>query len=69
MPDVKVIAKKEPFDFWPGPAVLARNQFKYKSLSTWSFNISMGCSHGCRFCYVPSTSTNKHAPDLQKQHQ
>ncbi len=59
MPDDKQIAQKEPFDFWRGPAVLARNKFKYKSLSSWSFNISVGCSHGCRFCYVPSAATNK----------
>lgn len=66
MPDDNKIAKGEPFDFWPEPAVIARNEFKFKSLSSWSFNISMGCSHGCRFCYVPSTSTNKHATALKK---
>lgn len=32
MPDDNKIAKKEPFDFWPEPAVIARNEFNYKSL-------------------------------------
>ena len=57
--------KGEPFSFWNEPAVIALNDFKYKSLSNWSFNISVGCSHACRFCYVPSTSTNKQAPRLK----
>lgn len=30
-----------------------RNAFKFKSLSCWSYNIAVGCTHGCRFCYVP----------------
>ncbi len=57
---------KEPFDFWQQPAVIAPNNFKYKSLSNWAFNISVGCSHACRFCYVPSAATNKQAPGLAK---
>jgi len=58
--------KGEPFDFWHHPAVIAANNFKYKSLSNWAFNISVGCSHACRFCYVPSAATNKQAPALKK---
>jgi tRNA A37 methylthiotransferase MiaB len=49
----------EPFDFWRSPAVISANNFKYKSLSNWAFNISVGCSHACRFCYVPSASAIK----------
>lgn len=58
--------KGEPFDFWPDrlPAVIAKNNFKYKSLSNWAFNISVGCSHACRFCYVPSASAIKQGPQL-----
>ncbi len=58
--------KGEPFDFWPdrSPAVISKNNFKYKSLSNWAFNISVGCSHACRFCYVPSASTRKQGPKL-----
>jgi DNA repair photolyase len=36
----------------------------HKSLSNWSLNIAIGCGHGCRFCYVPSSSTNKQADAL-----
>ena len=58
----------EPFDFWPekNPAVIAKNGFKYKSLSNWTFNISVGCSHACRFCYVPSAATNRQIRTLEK---
>ena len=33
----------EPFDFLPErqPGVIAKNNFKYKSLSNWTFNISV----------------------------
>src|ERR1043166_6823729 len=44
---------------WSSPAVIAPNNFVYKSLSNWAFNIAVGCSHACRFCYVPSASTIK----------
>jgi DNA repair photolyase len=50
--------------FWHAPAVIAPNNFVYKSLSSWAFNVAVGCSHACRFCYVPSASTNKQAPRL-----
>lgn len=49
---------------WTEPAVIAPNNFQYKSLSNWAFNISVGCSHGCMFCYVPSASVNKQARKL-----
>jgi DNA repair photolyase len=70
MPDKSKSAKHvatppgEPFDFWRQPAVIAENDFKYKSLSNWAFNISVGCSHACRFCYVPSASAIKQGPQL-----
>ncbi len=51
-------------DFWKSPAVIAPNNFVYKSLSNWAFNIAIGCSHGCRFCYVPSAATIKQGPQL-----
>jgi DNA repair photolyase len=53
-------------DFWHAPAVIAENNFIYKSLSNWAFNIAVGCSHSCRFCYVPSASTIKQAPALAR---
>jgi DNA repair photolyase len=57
-------SRKSPVDFWRSPAVIAPNNFIYKSLSNWAFNIAVGCSHACRFCYVPSAATNKLAPML-----
>jgi DNA repair photolyase len=50
--------------FWSRPALIAKTNFQSKSLSGWSFNPSIGCAHGCRFCYVPSVSTNHLATDL-----
>ena len=41
------------------PATIELNHFKFKSLSCWASNLFMGCAHGCRFCYVTDTSTNK----------
>lgn len=55
---------KEPISYWHQPAIITENHFKFKSLSSWSLNTAVGCSHGCRFCYVPSTSTNKLKPHL-----
>ena len=56
--------KKKPVDYWSAPAVIAENHFVYKSLSNWAFNIAVGCSHGCRFCYVPSAATIKQGSKL-----
>lgn len=49
---------------WSHPAVIAKTSFQSKSLSGWSFNPAVGCAHACRFCYVPSVSTNHLAPQL-----
>lgn len=56
----------EPMDFWHAPAVIAENNFIYKSLSNWAFNIAVGCSHACRFCYVPSAATIKQGAKLSE---
>jgi DNA repair photolyase len=53
-------------DYWHAPAVIAPNNFVYKSLSNWAFNLAVGCSHACRFCYVPSVATIKQGPQLKK---
>lgn len=45
--------------FWHKPAVISPNKFKKKALSSWAYNIAVGCEHACRFCYVPSASVNK----------
>jgi len=57
---------KEPVGLWSHPAVITANNFVHKSLSNWSLNIAIGCSHGCRFCYVPSSSTIKQADRLKE---
>src|SRR2546429_2278261 len=49
---------------WHAPAVIAENHFVYKSLSNWALNVAVGCSHACRFCYVPSAATIKQGPKL-----
>ena len=51
-------------DLWTAPAVITPNNFVYKSLSNWAFNPAVGCSHACRFCYVPSAATIKQGPKL-----
>jgi DNA repair photolyase len=53
-----------PVGMWSSPAVIAPNNFIYKSLSNWAFNVAVGCSHACRFCYVPSAATIKQGPKL-----
>lgn len=56
----------EPFDFWHVGPHIDRNNFIYTSLSCWVLNTAVGCSHGCRFCYVPSTSTIKQGAALRR---
>ena len=53
-------------NYWTSSAVIQPNNFIYKSLSQWAFNIAVGCSHACRFCYVPSVATIKQGPALNK---
>ena len=48
------------------PALISKNNFQFKSLSDWSYNISLGCLHGCSFCYVPQTSTIKQETLLER---
>jgi DNA repair photolyase len=52
-------------DLWKQPAVIAPNNFVYKSLSNWALNVAVGCGHACRFCYVPSASTIKLGASLE----
>ncbi len=55
---------KTPVGMWFSPALIAPNNFVYKSLSNWAFNVAVGCSHACSFCYVPSAATIKQGPKL-----
>jgi DNA repair photolyase len=61
----KTVADFEPVGFWRSPALIQLNNFVYKSLSQWALNIAVGCSHACRFCYVPSVATIKQGPHLK----
>jgi len=63
---MKTLSKTAVADFWGSPALIAPNNFVYKSLSNWAFNIAVGCSHACRFCYVPSAATIKQGPALKE---
>jgi DNA repair photolyase len=62
--DAPKISSAGPVNLWHVPAVIAVNNFVYKSLSNWAFNIAVGCSHGCLFCYVPSAATIKQGAKL-----
>jgi DNA repair photolyase len=57
---------EDPVGVWFAPAVIQPNHFVHKSLSSWSYNIAVGCSHACRFCYVPYASTIKQSKSLAK---
>lgn len=52
-------ARRFPVDYWHQPASVVENNFVHKSLSNWAFNIAVGCSQACRFCYVPDAATIK----------
>ncbi len=60
------VVDREPVDYWDVPATIQPNHFVHKSLSNWSFNIAIGCSHACRFCYVPSAATIKMGALLER---
>ena len=63
---IPALLDREPVDFWDVPATIQPNNFVHKSLSNWAFNTAIGCSHACRFCYVPSAATIKMASLLAK---
>jgi DNA repair photolyase len=62
--EIVMSANKSPIGVWFAPAVIQPNHFVNKSLSSWSYNIAVGCSHGCRFCYVPKAATIKQSHSL-----
>ena len=55
-----------PDPFWPHPLTVEPTGFKNKALGAFHVNLAIGCSHGCRFCYVPSVSAIKQAKKLRK---
>ncbi|WP_436927112.1 SPL family radical SAM protein [Halosimplex amylolyticum] len=43
----------------PTKAVLSNSSLHHKNLCNYVINVATGCSHGCKFCYVPSTPNIK----------
>lgn len=43
----------------PTKAVLSTSALHHKNLCNYVINVATGCSHGCKFCYVPSTPNIK----------
>lgn len=39
----------------PTKAILSKSSLNEKDLCDYVINVATGCSHGCKFCYVPST--------------
>ena len=39
----------------PAKVVLGQSGLNHKSLCDYVINVATGCTHGCKFCYVPST--------------
>jgi DNA repair photolyase len=54
-----IILPNDPVNYWSHAAIITKNNFQFKSLSGWAFNIAIGCAHGCTFCYVPEVSVMK----------
>lgn len=60
------VAAQAMVGFWNQPVRIQLNHFKHKSLSDWACNLSVGCSHRCRFCYVPGVAMKFLAPQLKE---
>lgn len=43
----------------PTKAVLSSSALHHKNLCNYVINVATGCTHGCKFCYVPSTPNIK----------
>lgn len=43
----------------PTKAVLSNSALHHKNLCNYVINVATGCTHGCKFCYVPSTPNIK----------
>jgi len=39
----------------PAKVVLGQSGLNHKSLCDYVINVATGCTHGCKFCYVPNT--------------
>ena len=52
----------------PTEAVLSDSGLDKKYLCDYVVNVATGCSHGCKFCYVPSTPAIRTRPEMLKEH-
>ncbi|MDB2239886.1 SPL family radical SAM protein [Halorubrum ezzemoulense] len=50
----------------PTKAVLSNSSLHHKNLCNYVINVATGCTHGCKFCYVPSTPNIKMRGDMLK---
>ncbi|MBZ6494236.1 radical SAM protein [Haloterrigena longa] len=48
----------------PTKAVLSSSALHHKNLCNYVINVATGCTHGCKFCYVPSTPNIKMRKDM-----
>lgn len=52
----------------PTKAIISKSALHHKNLCNYVINVATGCSHGCKFCYVPSTPNIKMRQDMLKEH-
>jgi len=51
----------------PTKAIISKSALHHKNLCNYVINVATGCSHGCKFCYVPSTPNIKMRQDMLKK--
>ena len=51
----------------PTKAVLSNSALHHKNLCNYVVNVATGCTHGCKFCYVPSTPNIKMRGQMLEQ--
>lgn len=51
----------------PAKVVLSDSALYHKSLCDYVINVATGCTHGCKFCYVPSTPNIRARQDMLQE--
>lgn len=51
----------------PAKVILSQSGLFHKSLCDYVINVATGCTHGCKFCYVPSTPNITARQDMLKE--
>jgi len=52
----------------PTKAILSESALHHKNLCNYVINVATGCTHGCKFCYVPSTPNIKMRGKMLNEH-